>query len=1011
MELDCLNNCIKKLDYIMDCSPGTSSIDNKACLELAFELSREPRRSSSTPRRGKSSSPRSYQQLSGGDFSRADSYENFERAEDERSLSLPIGICSQNLLNEDNYQKLNDEIKLLVADQPILQENLIEKKSSKSNLNKQQTQDGADSGIGSDSPKVAASQSILLNGLQHQIVEENNEKGQQQSPIFIQITTNMPPPVPPKSSSVYKHSPLTVNDGKDVNQELNNQNQHYSPKKHSETQIMDGEGEEENDPMRSAFEDSTIGRDHSVLPPGARSSSRRGEGYPKGRGTIYERKPSTDIKNKKIIFFNFSDGGGTSASSGDERPRRRVIISPMVQPQLVASGRYDPNSRCFSYVPAKSLKEHYKAPKKPSLKRRTSVIEPADLEVSPLEAKMALENFGLQSCSSETYRKTETPKWEAEIDKLTGGKIEHRPRRASTAGTPVGHIQHDFVRSPSAAQQTRSPRNDWNYPQQQPQKQPQHWNWPTTKTLNYQKSNGEISNKWPNESLTTQRLSRAQMPHRDNYNTMTTSMPSSTIPFTEQPIVFEQAKRATPTLLQQQQSTGTRRRPIPGVRPSPRRSEMDALCDPEFYLSYSTPTASPILNKKYPLKEKNIERNLSKSVPDGKEFNQMAKNELQRDDVKELLAQHLIGNNNKGNFNSSVRRSQTPQNPLITSKELEKPLKMDDDYRARNYVDEPSTDPECAEDWLHSKLQALKGRREPVARNKKEAEKLLLEELKNKATKLISKENEGDPLEEYKKEEQRLKNTKSPFNTEIDGLRKANKFLQNERAKQNFFKQNPSFISSTVSKSLPSTNEFFATQRSLSAAPGIINNNFNGATPTGQIISSKPPTPPPNIRGDYRERSKSPHNSKLILKNSSKKSFEELEPSTSSLNNSAVNPNLLALRQSLYAKERQRMGLPLNDLTSNNYQQKQQFNNNNWSLERSDTPQFPLVSDRETPLPYHPLLYKSDDSSHKLIFTKNISQSTVPANRIGNLTPQSMYGLGQGNGFGRRASLNSIGGL
>ncbi|CAK5082411.1 unnamed protein product [Meloidogyne enterolobii] len=448
---------------------------------------------------------------------------------------------------------------------------------------------------------------------------------------------------------------------------------------------------------------------------------------------------------------------------------------------------------------------------------------------------------------------------------------------------------------------------------------------------------------------------------------------------------------------------------------------------------------------------------------------------------------------------------------------------MDDDYRARNCrsvnstplirnrrlflykdVDEPSTDPECAEDWLHSKLQALKGRREPIARNKKEAEKMLLEELKNKATKLISKESEGDPLEEYKKEEQRLKNTKSPFNTEIDGLRKANKFLQNERAKQNFFKQSfhfirklkkyffkdPSFISSTISKSLPSTNEFFATQRSLSAAPGINNiNNFNGqsqhfgnlnsnspipqanvkrgATPTGQILSSKPPTPPPNIRGDNRERSKSPHNSKLILKNSSKKSFEELEPSTSSLNNSAVNPNLLALRQSLYAKERQRMGLPLNGnvnelinyennndedefvssienqkkkwalpgLTKNtesnfqqqnnlnnqqltnvkpilkrgtqqqqqlnngtespilnnkkqfsedltpNYQQKQHFNGNNWSLERSDTPQFPLVSDRETPLPYHPLLYKSDDSSQKLIFTKNISQSTIPANR------------------------------
>jgi len=51
-------------------------------------LSREPRRSSSTPRRGKSPSPRSYQQLSGGDFSRADSYENFERAEGSQILNF-----------------------------------------------------------------------------------------------------------------------------------------------------------------------------------------------------------------------------------------------------------------------------------------------------------------------------------------------------------------------------------------------------------------------------------------------------------------------------------------------------------------------------------------------------------------------------------------------------------------------------------------------------------------------------------------------------------------------------------------------------------------------------------------------------------------------------------------------------------------------------------------------------------------------------------------------------------
>ena len=64
------------------------------------------------------------------------------------------------------------------------------------------------------------------------------------------------------------------------------------------------------------------------------------EGYPILNSLSLSQILSKDIKIKKIIFFNFSDGGGTSASSGDERPRRRVIISPMVQPQLVASGRY-----------------------------------------------------------------------------------------------------------------------------------------------------------------------------------------------------------------------------------------------------------------------------------------------------------------------------------------------------------------------------------------------------------------------------------------------------------------------------------------------------------------------------------------------------------------------------------------------------------------------------------------------------------------------------------------------
>lgn len=48
-----------------------------------------------------------------------------------------------------------------------------------------------------------------------------------------------------------------------------------------------------------------------------------------------------------------------------------------------------------------------------------------------------------------------------------------------------------------------------------------------------------------------------------------------------------------------------------------------------------------------------------------------------------------------------------------------------------NEPDEPFTDPEeRAEDWLHKKMAALRNRRfiePPIAKNRKEAEKMLLE--------------------------------------------------------------------------------------------------------------------------------------------------------------------------------------------------------------------------------------------------------------------------------------------
>jgi hypothetical protein len=98
-------------------------------------------------------------------------------------------------------------------------------------------------------------------------------------------------------------------------------------------------------------------------------------------------------------------------------------------------------------------------------------------------------------------------------------------------------------------------------------------------------------------------------------------------------------------------------------------------------------------------------------------------------------------------------------------------------------------------------------------------------------------------------------------------------------------------------------------------------NPRRGATPTNQIVRGKPPTPPPTTRQEHlRERSKSPYSLKLQRGSSNSapplianRQATETDGQAAAGGNgaqSAVNPNLLALRQSLYAKERHRMGLP-----------------------------------------------------------------------------------------------------
>lgn len=76
--------------------------------------------------------------------------------------------------------------------------------------------------------------------------------------------------------------------------------------------------------------------------------------------------------------------------------------------------RYDPSSKCFSYVPAKSLKEHYKtAPKKKSSALHSKAHK-SELDLSSKDN----DSRKFEVIASDLTHRSETPKWENEIDKV-----------------------------------------------------------------------------------------------------------------------------------------------------------------------------------------------------------------------------------------------------------------------------------------------------------------------------------------------------------------------------------------------------------------------------------------------------------------------------------------------------------------------------------------------------------------------------------------------------------------
>ncbi|CAD5208535.1 unnamed protein product [Bursaphelenchus xylophilus] len=575
------NTCALELDprlpqlsfHSSDLDLVDPSIGPEANIEFNFVMEPSRSRSSSLKRQNsgqniaqrpeqRAQSVGAEQNRHSGSFSRVDSYENFDRPEDDRSQSQSLNLTPQ---------------PSQVPVSPPTTKNIspIHIEAPQGGLKQQNSQntDGADSGIGSDSPK--------------------NSKFEPPAPM------PAPPAVPPKPRG---YTPAEFEDD-DANESTSRQ------------EDDEDDDDENDDPYGNV--DGTIGRERKVLPAALRTQS-------------------PDSENPRVS--KHTSHGTTSKIDSD----------------LVAKGRYDPNSKCFSYVPAKSLKEHYRAPKKPSSSARRASIEPAVIEVPDRVEPEQLKDIPLHGV--ELQRRAETPKWEDEINKLAGD-------------LPT---DSDFRRK--AEEERRR-----NQRQQSLQADP--FGDLLERNLNYEPPR-----------LHTPR------PH---------SPP-------QQKDLFEQKKRGNEGNL----------------------GGMDDLCDPEYYMTYSSNTT--------PTPDHASQRRSRSMAPAYEQTYTYERKPLR------TISQRDFENLNDMIYSSSKlpprpqQRSYTPKPTATYQSDNPHWPEQRDIYRQRNSrsvnalptrklsFQEPEKETE-ADEWLREKLSALKNKRlhDPDGHQRRQAEKLLLEQLKN----------------------------------------------------------------------------------------------------------------------------------------------------------------------------------------------------------------------------------------------------------------------------------------
>uniref|UniRef100_A0A915ACM6 SH2 domain-containing protein n=1 Tax=Parascaris univalens TaxID=6257 RepID=A0A915ACM6_PARUN len=439
---------------------------------------------------------------------------------------------------------------------------------------------------------------------------------------------------------------------------------------------------------------------------------------------------------------------------------------------------------------------------------------------------------------------------------------------------------------------------------------------------------------------------RANGPLPSVANTRTTSANEFTSQIEEKPLIVEQAKRATKRRKTKYGSYRT-------LNDDAYNSDMDDLCDPEFYLTYSVPQSTDgdvtgsesggAQSATHVTDAGSIRRPASAmSRPTSKSV------ELPRKPLKEISQRDR----------TSIDEAISAPKPATSLSELARERDL---FRSRNcrsatsapiyresrgsriYDDryDSLTDAENADDWLKYQLRKLKTKREnnPEVLRRKRQEKMLLEELKhaNDDRQLVRDRDErnysvegygqrSDPLVEYRMEEERLRNTRSPYP---------------ERRERE---------------------ESFAPRRVMPPK-------------STEFVRHKPPTPPPRARS--RSPPASPFPRRSFTRTPAQESAYQQERNNlnrgedSELNNDADNGEFSHLRSIVQDRNIHIEGPSANSARS--ILKRRDMNNDNssplmsrrgitpveeWSalsVNRAPTPSFPVR--RETPLPYHPLLF------------------------------------------------------